>query len=306
MKRATRVVVLIVLSAMLLTACQKRLATSNRAGEPDAGLKTRTKISKETLKARLAGNKVKFIENEGDDPVETTGPEVAAVKELHPLTLKIVSVENEPTVEYHGRVYKLHEFATLNKDYYRLDSFSIPATESDIAFYNSKGITVEDFELVIRSLDESVKMFTVDFLHQLSTTEEPPRLNASRTNLKPDVSIKSELSKDDGPPPLPPPSSPTPQQDRAPVHMGEMTSRVIKRVEPAYSGAARSVGASGPVIVQIFVDEDGKVTSASALSGHPLLMAAAVEAVKQWQFKPTEMSGQRVKVRGVVRVYFKP
>ncbi|MFS8087085.1 MAG: TonB family protein [Acidobacteriota bacterium] len=48
------------------------------------------------------------------------------------------------------------------------------------------------------------------------------------------------------------------------------------------------------------VDEEGKVISAHALSGHPLLQAAAIAAARQARFSPTKLSGQPVKVTGVL------
>lgn len=69
---------------------------------------------------------------------------------------------------------------------------------------------------------------------------------------------------------------------------------------PPYPPAARAVGASGPVNVQILIDENGEVFSAAALSGHPLLRAVAMKAACQARFLPTKLSGVPVKVSGVV------
>ena len=56
--------------------------------------------------------------------------------------------------------------------------------------------------------------------------------------------------------------------------------------------------------VQIVVDESGRVISASAVSGHPLLQQAAVAAARQARFSPTLLSGQPVKVSGVITYNF--
>jgi protein TonB len=58
------------------------------------------------------------------------------------------------------------------------------------------------------------------------------------------------------------------------------------------------------VTVQITVDEGGRVVSASAVSGHPLLRAAAEGAARQARFSPTLLSGQPVKVTGVITYNF--
>ena len=58
------------------------------------------------------------------------------------------------------------------------------------------------------------------------------------------------------------------------------------------------------VVVQVTVDEEGKVISASAVSGHPLLRQAAVQAAYQARFSPTLLSGQPVKVTGTITYNF--
>ena len=58
--------------------------------------------------------------------------------------------------------------------------------------------------------------------------------------------------------------------------------------------------------VQVLIDEQGKVISASAVSGHPLLQAAAVAAARGAKFSPTVLSGQPVKVSGVITYNFVP
>lgn len=96
-----------------------------------------------------------------------------------------------------------------------------------------------------------------------------------------------------------------PPGGRAPVSGGIINSKVISRVEPTYPPIAKAARAQGTVVVQITVDEDGKVISAHAVSGHPLLRHAAVSAVREWRFSPTLLEGQPVKVTGTVTVNFK-
>ena len=59
---------------------------------------------------------------------------------------------------------------------------------------------------------------------------------------------------------------------------------------------------TGSVVVEVTVDEGGAVTSARAISGHPLLRDAAVSAARQWQFSPTVLSGVAVTVVGVLHL----
>jgi len=80
----------------------------------------------------------------------------------------------------------------------------------------------------------------------------------------------------------------------------------VNLVKPAYPAAALKVNATGAVNVQVTIDEEGKVISAFAISGHPLLRAAAVKAAKESTFTPTTLEGQPVKVTGVIVYNFVP
>lgn len=85
---------------------------------------------------------------------------------------------------------------------------------------------------------------------------------------------------------------------------GVLNGRAVHLVQPAYPPIARQAHASGTVIVQVVIDESGSVISAHAISGHPLLQAAAVSAARQSKFTPTKLSGQPVKVTGVIKYNF--
>jgi protein TonB len=58
------------------------------------------------------------------------------------------------------------------------------------------------------------------------------------------------------------------------------------------------------VVVQVVIDENGRVISAQAVSGHPLLQAVSVAAARNARFSPTKLSGQPVKVTGVITYNF--
>jgi len=84
------------------------------------------------------------------------------------------------------------------------------------------------------------------------------------------------------------------------VEGGVVNGWAVKLVQPSYPAIALSVHASGEVAVQVLIDENGKVISARAITGHPLLQAAAIEAAKASRFTPTLKSGAAVKVRGMI------
>ena len=102
----------------------------------------------------------------------------------------------------------------------------------------------------------------------------------------------------------PPPPAATPTPPRAPISGGVLNGKAISLPKPAYPPIARAAHASGTVVVQVLIDENGNVVSAHAVSGHPLLQGAAVGAARQARFSPTKLSGQPVKVTGVIQYNF--
>ena len=84
------------------------------------------------------------------------------------------------------------------------------------------------------------------------------------------------------------------------VSGGVLNSKARNLVKPAYPPAAKAVNAEGAVNVQVTIDEEGNVVSAQAVSGHPLLRVAAQQAALESKFSPTMLSGQPVKVTGVI------
>jgi len=85
---------------------------------------------------------------------------------------------------------------------------------------------------------------------------------------------------------------------------GVLQGSATKRVEPTYPPLAKAARVSGSVVVEVTVDEDGKVISARALSGHPLLKDTAVAAARGWTFTATTLQGVPVKVIGTITFNF--
>jgi protein TonB len=111
------------------------------------------------------------------------------------------------------------------------------------------------------------------------------------------------VKTDDEPPPPPPQPTPPPKPKTV-VSGGVLNGKAISKPQPAYPPIAKAARASGTVTVQILVDESGRVVSANAVSGHPLLQQAAVAAARNARFSPTLLSGQPVKVSGVITYNF--
>jgi TonB family protein len=101
------------------------------------------------------------------------------------------------------------------------------------------------------------------------------------------------------PKPTPPPATPTPGPPKK-VSLGVINGKAVRLVQPPYPAAAKAVRASGAVNVSVSIDVNGNVTSASAVSGHPLLRQAAESAARGSKFSPTVLSGQAVPVTGII------
>ena len=78
----------------------------------------------------------------------------------------------------------------------------------------------------------------------------------------------------------------------------------IHNVVPEYPLLARQAKLQGPVVLSAVIDTKGKVTNLRVLSGHPLLAQSAVDAVKQWKYRPFVFEGQVVPVETTITVEF--
>jgi TonB family protein len=96
------------------------------------------------------------------------------------------------------------------------------------------------------------------------------------------------------------PTSDSNPPPKAQISGGVLNGRAAKLVKPIYPLEARAAGVYGAVEVQIVFNEQGKVIWARAINGHPMLRTASEDAARQSTFPPTTLSGQPVKVRGVV------
>ena len=102
------------------------------------------------------------------------------------------------------------------------------------------------------------------------------------------------------PQPLPKKEEPTPAAATKPRVSVMLQGTAVKRVEPAYPRLCRDIHVSGPVVVEVIVDETGKVARVRALSGHPLLRKAAEDAARDWRWNPSRLNGAPVQVIGTI------
>ena len=113
-------------------------------------------------------------------------------------------------------------------------------------------------------------------------------------------------STDVPPPPNPSNSNSTGTDSPGTISGGVLNGKATSLPKPVYPPVAKAAGASGTVVVEVTVDEAGKVVTARAVSGHPLLQASAVQAAYQARFTPTLIAGKPVKVTGTITYNFQP
>lgn len=91
---------------------------------------------------------------------------------------------------------------------------------------------------------------------------------------------------------------------RVRISQGVATALVADKVQPEYPAEAREQHIQGSVLLQVIISEEGNVENLQLISGHPLLAAAAIDAVKQWKYRPYLLNGQPVEVQTQVLVNF--
>src|SRR3954449_8726581 len=94
----------------------------------------------------------------------------------------------------------------------------------------------------------------------------------------------------------------TPQRVR--VSSGVQSGILVRKVQPSYPPLARQARIQGSVVLQAQISKNGDIENLQLVSGHPMLAPAAIEAVKQWKYKPYLLNGEPVEVETQVQVNF--
>lgn len=100
---------------------------------------------------------------------------------------------------------------------------------------------------------------------------------------------------------VPPPPVPV---ARPPRVSRMMEGNLVHKVQPAYPPLARSARIQGAVVLRAIISKGGTIENLQVLSGHPLLVPAAIDAVRQWQYRPYNLNGEPVEVETQVTVNF--
>ena len=88
------------------------------------------------------------------------------------------------------------------------------------------------------------------------------------------------------------------------VSSGIEEGLLIRDVKPLYPRLAQAAGVQGEVVLQAVIGKDGRIENLHALSGNPLLVKAALDAVQQWRYRPYLLNGQPVEVETQITVRF--
>ena len=98
------------------------------------------------------------------------------------------------------------------------------------------------------------------------------------------------------------PKAITPQRVR--VSQGVSQGLLIHKVQPQYPPLARQARIQGTVVLEALIGKDGSIQNLHVVSGHPMLTNAALEAVKEWRYKPYYLNGEPVEVSTTINVNF--
>jgi protein TonB len=102
----------------------------------------------------------------------------------------------------------------------------------------------------------------------------------------------------------PPPPPPPPKISRTKVGGQVQEAKIIARPNPIYPPLARQARIQGKVTLHAIIDKDGRVGELQVVSGHPLLVKAALDAVQNWRYQPTVLNGEPVEVDTTIDVNF--
>src|SRR5215472_17677 len=103
-------------------------------------------------------------------------------------------------------------------------------------------------------------------------------------------------------PTAPPPPPPTVVRQFKPSSL--LQGSLIRRVEPVYPQLARVARVQGPVVLEAIISKDGTMQNLQLISGHPLLVPAAIAAVSQWRYRPYILNGAAIEVETRITVNF--
>lgn len=136
-----------------------------------------------------------------------------------------------------------------------------------------------------------------------AAAKAPDKQKAETEKQQPsDQGNAGERSEQDSVKPQPVPATPAVQRLR--VSSGVLEGNLVNKVEPQYPQMAKIAHVQGYVVLQSLISKQGTVENLRAISGHPILLQAAMDAVRQWRYRPYILNGQPVEVESTITVRF--
>lgn len=126
------------------------------------------------------------------------------------------------------------------------------------------------------------------FLHDLKIT--PDWVNPKEQASSDDVDAEAPDVEDDG---------------KVHAHPAVTQGFLTKKVAPDYPPMARNARVEGTVVLRGIINKNGKIAELTIISGDPLLVGSAINAVRQWEYKPYLLGGKAVDVETLIRVNYK-
>jgi len=150
------------------------------------------------------------------------------------------------------------------------------------------------------SIPKGVRQLTAD---ESSSVEDVPSIGKGIPGGGNSFGIPG--GSDSGPAFVPPPP-PVPKPPARPIRRSELieAALLIHRVDPVYPALARQIHLEGTVQLHAIIGRDGTIQSLEVLSGHPLLIQSARDAVRQWRYRPTLLNGEAVEVETSITVIY--
>ena len=157
--------------------------------------------------------------------------------------------------------------------------------------------------------------YSPDLHLNISVKRSDPRFGIQTVRLtnfrrdEPDASLFEvppdyKLVNEDGPDNVTPADGGIPPGRRLRVGGNLLAAKISNRVQPVYPPLARQTRVQGVVRLHVILQNDGTVQQIEVVSGHPLLVRAAMDAVRQWCYQPTLLNGEPVEVDTIVDVVF--
>jgi TonB family protein len=109
------------------------------------------------------------------------------------------------------------------------------------------------------------------------------------------------------PPVEPPHIAPPVLQEKRPVKVSEgvLQAQLVSRIEPRYPPLALQTRQAGTVVLHAIISRDGRINALEVVSGSPFFVQAALDAVRQWRYRPTMLNGEPVEVETTITVVFR-